>query len=401
MSIQNNLPLESAIAASSSSIAKALAGLAALAVAMGIGRFAFTPVMPMMLQDAGLTIASGGWLASANYLGYLIGALSAMVMQMPPGRTIRVGLAAIGLTTIAMGAALPFAAWLLLRLLAGIASAWVLIAVSTWCLEVLAAYRRPFLNSLVFSGVGCGIAGAGLVCIALIHYTASSASAWIALGLLAGVVTMLIWRFFTSDAPPASGATPAARTAFRWNSDAVRIVLCYGVFGFGYIIPATFLPAMAKTALQNSAAFGWSWPIFGLAAVLSTLAVAPLTRHLSNRRIWIISHWIMAAGCILPVLSPQLSTIFAAALCVGGTFMVITLVALQEARRIAGPATAGLIAAMTAAFAGGQIIGPLTVSAGAGGNTGFSNGLVLAAVLLAFSTLLLRNTASNSSAQAK
>ena len=53
----------------------ALAGLAALAVAMGIGRFAFTPLLPMMQADAGLTLAQGGWLASANYAGYLAGAL--------------------------------------------------------------------------------------------------------------------------------------------------------------------------------------------------------------------------------------------------------------------------------------------------------------------------------------
>ena len=52
-----------------------LAGLLALAVAMGIGRFAFTPVLPMMQADLGLSLAQGSWLASANYLGYLLGAL--------------------------------------------------------------------------------------------------------------------------------------------------------------------------------------------------------------------------------------------------------------------------------------------------------------------------------------
>ena len=94
----------------------AFAGLAALAVAMGVGRFAFTPVLPMMLQDQALSIREGGWLASANYLGYLIGAVSAVALPVRAETAIRYGLASIGLGTLAMALPLPFPAWLLLRL---------------------------------------------------------------------------------------------------------------------------------------------------------------------------------------------------------------------------------------------------------------------------------------------
>lgn len=376
-----------------SALAKALAGAAALAVAMGIGRFAFTPVLPMMLQDAGLSIASGGWLASANYLGYLIGALSAMVLRVRPERAIHAGLLIIGLMTLAMGGTHSFALWLALRLLAGLASAWVLISVSAWCLDTLAVYQRPFLNSLVFAGVGSGIAAAGLLCIALTQWAAGSARAWMALGLLAVAVTALIWRFFARhEAADVGGGRHPAPAALVWNADALRLVLCYGVFGFGYIIPATFLPVMARSALQGAAGFGWSWPLFGIAAVLSTLTVTALVRRWGNRRVWMVSHAVMAVGIVLPVWSAQLLSIFVAALCVGGTFMVITLAALQEAKRVAGLHSRTLIAAMTSAFAAGQIIGPLTVSAAAAGSSGFSGGLIVAAVLLAASTLLLRDT---------
>ncbi|HJV86185.1 MAG TPA: YbfB/YjiJ family MFS transporter [Noviherbaspirillum sp.] len=368
--------------------AKAFAGLAALAVAMGIGRFAFTPILPMMLQDAGLSITEGGWLASANYVGYLLGALSAMAVRIRPEHAIRAGLLSIGLLTLAMGWRLPLAAWMLLRLLAGMASAWVLISVSAWCMETLAVYQRPFLNSLVFAGVGTGIASAGLLCIALIHAAAHSGRAWVLLGLLSLLVSAATWRFFRPHDGHAASARPT-HSRYRWNADAIRLVCCYGIFGFGYIIPATFLPVMAKSALHGSPLFAWSWPVFGLAAALSTLAVSRLARRSGNRRVWMASHVVMAAGIVLPALWPGLATILAAALCVGGTFMIITLVALQEAKRIAGRDATVLLAAMTSAFAAGQIIGPLTVSAGSGGSSDFAPALLFAAILLAAGTLLL------------
>lgn len=374
------------IVRTASPLGKALAGLAALAVAMGIGRFAFTPILPMMQADAGLSIAAGGLLASANYLGYLLGALSATFVRVAPERAIRTGLLAVGVVTLAMSLPLPFSIWLLLRLLAGVASAWLLISVSAWGLEALAAYQRPFLNSLVFAGVGTGIATAGLVCLALNESTSSQA--WAALGGLALAVTALVWRVF-GRTHAAAGTKPSEHARYRWDAQSARMVLCYGVTGFGYIIPATFLPVMAKNALHGSPLFGWSWPVFGLAAALSTLVVAPLVKRAGNRRLWIVSHFIMAFGILLPAIWPGLLAIMLAALCVGGTFMVVTLTALQEARRTAGRNATVLIAAMTSSFAAGQIIGPLTVSAGLGGNSSFSLALVVAAAMLAASALLL------------
>jgi len=159
----------------------AFTGLAALAVAMGIGRFAFTPLLPMMQDDAGVSLAQGGYLAAANYVGYLAGALWAM----RPARrdlAIRGALLAIALTTLGMGYAHGMLAWTLLRALAGMASAWALVHVSSWCLQELAAQGKTQLGGVVFSGVGWGIALAGALCLALMHAGASSSQAWIALG---------------------------------------------------------------------------------------------------------------------------------------------------------------------------------------------------------------------------
>jgi MFS family permease len=373
-----------------SALSIALAGLIALAVAMGIGRFAFTPILPMMQEDAGVSIAMGGWLASANYVGYLAGALSVIWWRMGATAAIRAGLATIGLATLAMGLTHHLAVWLVLRALAGVASAWVLIYVSAWCLERFASLGRPALSNTVFAGVGTGIALAGGLCLALMHVGAGSARAWIVLGLLSIVLSAAIWVVFGSrTASPGTAAERASARGMAWDRESLRLVFCYGAFGFGYIIPATFLPVMAKQVIRDPAVFGWSWPLFGAAAMGSTLATAMLRSFVANRRLWIASHLVMAFGIALPIVWSGIVPIMLAALFVGGTFMVITMAGMQEARSVGGMRATGLMAALTSAFALGQIAGPISVSlvVGAGGN--FSAALVIACVALVVSAYAL------------
>ena len=366
----------------------ALAGLAALAVAMGVGRFAFTPILPMMQADAGLSVAAGGWLASANYLGYLAGSVAAIRMRLAPETAIRSGLLGIGIATLGMGFASGIALWIALRALAGIASAWVLIFVSAWCLERLAAARRPVLASTVFAGVGAGIAAAGVVCLVLMQRQVASADAWIVLGTLSLLVTGVIWPVFGSR-EAGRGAARERGERRRWDGDAVRLILCYGAWGFGYIIPATFLPMLAREVVQDPAVFGWAWPIFGTASVAATFAAAGCSRFVGNRRLWALSHVTMAAGVILPVIWPGILAVMCAAFLVGSTFMVATMTGMQEARNVHGAGAKALMAAMTSAFALGQILGPVLVSSLASRSGGFRLGLVAACALLLMSAYAL------------
>ncbi len=367
----------------------ALVGLAALAVAMGVGRFAFTPILPMMQDDSGVSVSEGGWLASANYAGYLAGALSAIVMRIRPAVAIRLALLLIGISTLAMGMEHRSAVWIALRAAAGIASAWVLVFVSTWALEQLAMLGRSDMGGTVYAGVGAGIVAAGGACLLLMSMGGSSAQAWVVLGIASLAVTAAVWPF-TRASPPSrpvettAGARPALPRVEFW-----RLVLCYGAFGFGYIIPATFLPVMAREVVPDPRLFGWAWPVFGAAAVVSTLLAARMGRFMTHRGIWIAGNLAMALGVMLPMVVQDLSGIMIAALLVGGTFMVITMAGMQEARRVAGARARALMAAMTSAFAVGQIIGPVSVSYLIGATSGFAPALFVAATLLVLSACLL------------
>src|SRR5690606_15114602 len=151
----------------SSATLLAFSGFIALAVAMGIGRFAFTPLLPMMQADAGLGLAEGGWLASANYLGYLVGALTAAALPGTPAAVLRAGLLLVVASTALMGLTQGWYGWMAWRFIAGLASAWVLVSTAALCLSRLAAVGRQALAGLVFAGVGIGIALAGLLCMGL------------------------------------------------------------------------------------------------------------------------------------------------------------------------------------------------------------------------------------------
>ena len=89
----------------------ALACMVGLAVAMGLGRFAFTPMLPIMLHEGKLDLQGGGVLASLNYLGYFLGALSCAAIRLRPASMVRGGLVATAALLLGMGLWQGFTGW--------------------------------------------------------------------------------------------------------------------------------------------------------------------------------------------------------------------------------------------------------------------------------------------------
>lgn len=361
----------------------------ALAAAMGIGRFAFTPVWPLMAQESGLSLAQGGWMASANYAGYLLGALAAIVWPVRRLRgTLAASLVAVAALTLAMPLLDSVAGWCVLRLAAGYASASAFICVAAWRPVPVGDPREASASAVTYSGVGAGIALTGLACLALMAWGASANLTWTALGGLALALSAAAWPGLSRQAPPVRRAAAAAPPA-RLPRGISVLALHYGVFGIGYIIPATFLPAMAKEIFPDPAIFGWAWPLFGLAAALSCLLVPRLARGRDDRQVWRCAQALMAIGMLTVALWHHIVAVILAALLVGGTFMVITQAGMLAARRLAGIAAPRAAAVMTAAFAAGQILGPLLASWAARWGAGLPQVLAASSALLALSAWAL------------
>lgn len=352
----------------------ALAGMAALAAAMGVGRFAFTPLLPMMLHDGVLTLAQGSWLATANYIGYLVGALACMALPwvaprarvvLHAARLARWGLMATVVLTLGM--ALPLAStWPALRFAAGVASALVFLNISVWCMVRLIALGQPALGGLIFCGPGLGIVLTGLSASAMVAWHWPAAAGWAVFGLISAALCAVVWPVLQGPPSAAASAGSGATGAASHGQSALPralLTLAYGLAGLGYIVTATFLPVIARAALP--AGSPWPdlfWPMFGagvaLGAALSTRTPAGWDR----RRLLMAAYAVQAGSIALSLLWPGPAGFALGSLLLGLPFTAITFYALQEARRSwpqSGDSFAGML---TAAYGVGQIAGPPMVA---------------------------------------
>lgn len=371
----------------------ALACMVTLSVAMGLGRFAFTPMLPIMLHEGKLELAAGGLLASLNYLGYFLGAVSCAAIGIKASSMVRGGLLATAALLVGMGLLHSFTSWGVLRTAAGVMSAWVFVFASGWGLRRLAETNSPTLAGVIYTGPGIGIAMTGLLGGAIGRW--GSEAGWIGLGVLALVLIAVIWRVFDDGerplvggvaGAPAAAARPAASAADR--SDAIWLVALYGLAGFGYIITATFLPVIARQALPGSSWPDFFWPLFGLAIIPGALIGARAPTHWDNRLLLAGAYALQALGVVLSVAWPTIGGFALGSLLLGMPFTAITLFAMRDARRLRGNAAAGLIGYATASYGVGQIIGPLFAAPLAQRTGSFQVPLLVAAAALALGAVL-------------
>ncbi len=340
----------------------ALCGLAALAVAMGVGRFAFTPLLPLMQADAGLTLTEGSWLAFANYLGYLFGALATVWMRAPPHVMVKAGLAATGLLAMAVGFVHGFGPWWLLRFASGLASAWVLVYASALTLERLMRAGAGQLFGVVFGGVGAGIMATGMACLALSAAGLDYSAIWIAFGVASLAASAACWPAFTPSVPDPGPQSDRALEMTRrgWGLAEWTLIGAYGLYGFGYIIPGTFMPVIARDLLGGAFASGWFWPMFGAAALAGTLFTGQVSIA-RQRNVLVACYFVEAIGVIVPVAFGNAAGLALGSLMLGFAFVAITMLTLREARALAASKrldAAPLMGALTAAFGFGQLLGP-------------------------------------------
>jgi MFS family permease len=336
----------------------AVDGALALAAAMGIGRFAYTALLPATQRALAAGDDVAGAIASVNLAGYLAGVLAARHLASSPARApaLRLGLAVTALATLLGAATAAPAAWLVLRAAAGIASGLVFVLASA------AALERAAPPGKLYGGVGFGIALSGAVA-ALTPAAAGWNVPWLLLGLVAVALPIPAWRHLAPVVAPTPRELAPADDPGRLGFGLGRLSAAYFLEGLGYIVSGTFAVAAVRRTPGLEALAPWTWVLTGLAAAPSALFWAAVGRGLGLRRALVLAHLTQAAGMALPSLSGSAVAALAGAALFGSTFIGIVALAMSAGRALA-PATPGrVVGTLTAGYGVGQIIGPIAAGA--------------------------------------
>lgn len=367
----------------------ALSGMAGLVLAMGVGRFSYTALLPLMQQEAGLQTSTAGALAAVNYGGYLLGALLCLHRAVNARRVwlFRASLLLSVGTTAAMGLSGVMAVWWVARFLAGVASAGVMVLGSALALDSLAQRGAGGWRGLIFSGIGVGIAVSGLM-IRTFDGLLTASELWLMLALLCVPLAAASWRWLDATTFPARQMA-VEQAHSRLPPFLFWLTAAYGCVGMGYIVSGTFVVAIIEANAASSDVGITTWIVVGLAAAGSTMLWPVVAARVGEIRALVAAIGLQAIGIVLPALSPGVVAAYAGALLFGGTFMGIVTLTMSLGQRLAPQQSTRVLGLLTAAYGTGQIIGPLPAGVLAEQTASFTLPLIGAAGVVTAGGVLL------------
>ena len=386
------------------------AGIASLIIALGISRFAYTPMLPLMKSDFHISNILEGNLASVNYAGYFAGAVLSVVLARHNGYKILLANLSINvLTTLAMGLTSSHLLWFFLRFFSGFSSAFIFVAASAIVLDSLIGMKNIHSFGYIYGGVGIGIVMTA-VSIPIFNYMGGVQASWIGLGMLSLFLCIFPLMWLKEDTSihdyaasgeilpqivKNGGGKIIQNTGFKninlvkFDNNAIKLMIAYGFFGTGYIIMGTFMVAMMQEITHNFY-FGIStWLVVGIAATPSTVFWTVFGKRYGNLTALKLAFGLQIAGLIISLASKNLTMLYTSAFFFGLTFMGIVTLTMNLGKQLYEGHSTKLVGYLTAFFGLGQIIGPV-----AGGYTAkyfgsFKDMTAVAVIVLTAALILL------------
>jgi predicted MFS family arabinose efflux permease len=369
-----------------------MGGIFSLIIAMGIGRFAYTPILPLMQKDLSFSNAVAGYIASSNYAGYLLGAILAGAIPLKEYRTIslRISLIISILTTALMGLSRSDLFWYVLRFLSGFASAFVFVLASSIVLDKLATRNKTNWSGLFYGGVGLGIFLSSLIIPSLYH-SFQWEGTWIGLAVVSGILAFFVWIWL--DETPNVVEMQKKQEIFvqvpptKWLP---WLTIAYGLEGLGYIVTGTFMVSIAQKTSSFSSGATLVWMMVGLAAIPSCIIWSLLAKKQGYVKSLVLAMTLQSLGIAMPVFWMSQTSFVISAVLFGGTFMGITTLATTLARQMNSANSSRTIGNLTAIYAIGQMLGPTIAGVLSSFTQDFNSALIVAAsVVLVGASLLL------------
>ena len=367
------------------------AGIFSLLLALGVARFAYTPLLPLMQQQAGLGIADAGWLAAINYGGYLCGALLASLISdlVLKDRLYRLGMLLAIASTVVMGLTTDVTIWALSRFVAGMSSAAAMLFGTGLILNWLIRHNHRSELGIHFAGIGLGIAGCAAA-VELMHHWLDWREQWFALSALGCLLAIPALRWLPP--PDTSGLTRSGEKMEDNPPSALFMRLfmaAYFCAGVGYVISATFIVAIVDRLPGLSGSGTLVFLALGLSAAPACIIWDFIARRTGELNALILAAGLQIVGILLP-LSGGIIGALAGAMLFGGTFIGMVSLVLTMAGRYYPTRPAKMMGKMTLSYGAAQILGPAITGWLAAGRAGdYAVGLYLAAGVMLVGTLLL------------
>ena len=339
-----------------------IGGIVALIIVMGIGRFAYTPILPLMQEEINFTSTFAGFLASSNYLGYLLGALVAGLCTWKKGKVfyLRIFLLINIFSTMMMGITNDDWGWMIIRFISGLTSGLVFVLASSIVLDVKKQSTSFIWSGLFYSGVGFGIFITGLI-VPMLHPFFSWQGTWIGLGMLSLFMSIFSFLWLKASSPSCQKqvSTTEKKTISKHKKELLPwLIASYGCEGSGYIVSGTFLVALVQEipSFNNPSL---SWALVGAAAFPSCIVWNFIAKKFGNTLSLQIAFFTQIIGVMIPVILFNTYGTFIGAFLFGATFMGITTLSISEARNLSPNQSNHVIGSLTFVYGIGQIIGPL------------------------------------------
>ena len=367
-----------------------LTGIAALTIAVGIGRFSYTPILPYMISELNLTTTEAGLIASSNYLGYLLGSLIPIFPQFPKNiRSIFIYSIFISIISLfAMGLTSTFEVFILIRFIHGIFSAFVLILGTSLIVSHVQKKGKIFLGTAHFSGVGLGMALSAIVVSYLGFLNFTWDELWFSIGILAIMLSFQIIKF-----------TPIQKAEVKYNLKSKNktnlgfslITISYGLYGFGYVAFGTFISTMSRLTPGLEKTEPYVWFVVGVTGIPSVFFWNWFGSKIGNDIGLFLANLILGLGVLFSVLINNEFGIFISCIFFGLSFVPITSMCLLEGQKRFSGSFIVSTAILTFSFSIGQMIGPYFSGLLTDYYGSFFFSMIISGIVLIFGSLLMIN----------
>jgi len=368
-----------------------IAGLFSLVLTMGVARFSYTPLLPVMMDETFLNDALGGWLATINYMGYMSGALiAASISDLKlKDKLYRIGLIIAILSTIGMALSENYILWSVMRFLAGLSSAAGLLLGSGLILNWMIRQGHRAELGIHFGGAGLGIAVSAWVAM-LMAGKFDWAQQWQIFTLVGVVLALPAWLWLPK--PNTSQLTHSGKKMHDCPPERRWMLVLYTAYfcaGFGYVVSATFLVTIVdlQTDLQGKGSL--IWLLTGLAATPACVIWDRIARRIGELKALTMAYALNIMGIIIPVLDGTLIGVAISGILFGATSIGIVSLMLTMVGKFFPTKPAKPMAQLTLSYGIAQVVAPALSGTIAEATGNYNMPLILAASVVSLGLILM------------